>query len=98
MSIERTLCIVKPDAVEKRVQGKIIQRLLERAPAERPASLTVVPASALTVAPDAAASLGRAIEAVRIKIYSGPEQSVDWKVELGPPKKPEPAKKDPKKK
>ena len=29
MSIERTLCIIKPDAVEKRVQGKIIQRLLE---------------------------------------------------------------------
>ena len=29
MAIERTLCIVKPDAVEKRVQGKIIQRLLE---------------------------------------------------------------------
>src|SRR5689334_23542922 len=29
MSIERTLCIVKPDAVEKRAQGKIIQRLLE---------------------------------------------------------------------
>ena len=29
MAIERTLCIVKPDAVEKRVQGHIIQRLLE---------------------------------------------------------------------
>ena len=29
MSTERTLCIVKPDAVEKRVQGNIIQRLLE---------------------------------------------------------------------
>lgn len=29
MSKERTLCIVKPDAVEKRVQGAIIQRLLE---------------------------------------------------------------------
>ena len=29
MAIERTLCIVKPDAVEKRVQGKIIQHLLE---------------------------------------------------------------------
>jgi nucleoside-diphosphate kinase len=29
MSIERTLCIIKPDAVEKRVQGAIIQRLLE---------------------------------------------------------------------
>ena len=29
MSIERTLCIVKPDAVEKRAQGSIIQRLLE---------------------------------------------------------------------
>src|ERR1041384_3314357 len=29
MATERTLCIVKPDAVEKRVQGNIIQRLLE---------------------------------------------------------------------
>src|ERR1043165_5395434 len=29
MATERTLCIVKPDAVEKRVQGHIIQRLLE---------------------------------------------------------------------
>ena len=29
MSIERTLCIVKPDAVEKRAQGSIIQRLLD---------------------------------------------------------------------
>jgi nucleoside-diphosphate kinase len=29
MAIERTLCIIKPDAVEKRVQGHIIQRLLE---------------------------------------------------------------------
>jgi nucleoside-diphosphate kinase len=27
--MERTLCIVKPDAVEKRVQGAIIQRLSE---------------------------------------------------------------------
>src|SRR4051812_14433897 len=29
MAIERTLCIIKPDAVEKRVQGHIIQRLLD---------------------------------------------------------------------
>jgi len=29
MSIERTLCIVKPDAVEKRAQGSIVQRLLD---------------------------------------------------------------------
>ncbi|HEX4474054.1 MAG TPA: nucleoside-diphosphate kinase [Polyangiaceae bacterium] len=29
MSTERTLCIVKPDAVEKRVQGAILQRLQE---------------------------------------------------------------------
>jgi len=29
MAKERTLCIVKPDAVEKRVQGAILQRLLE---------------------------------------------------------------------
>jgi nucleoside-diphosphate kinase len=29
MAVERTLCIVKPDAVEKRAQGSIIQRLLE---------------------------------------------------------------------
>lgn len=29
MAIERTLCIIKPDAVEKRVQGAIVQRLLE---------------------------------------------------------------------
>jgi len=29
MAIERTLCIIKPDAVEKRVQGAILQRLLE---------------------------------------------------------------------
>ena len=29
MSIERTLCIVKPDAVEKKKQGHIVQRLLD---------------------------------------------------------------------
>src|SRR5260221_2956386 len=29
MAIERTLCIIKPDAVEKNVSGAIIQRLLE---------------------------------------------------------------------
>jgi nucleoside-diphosphate kinase len=29
MSVQRTLCIIKPDAVEKRKQGAIIQRLLE---------------------------------------------------------------------
>ena len=29
MSIERTLCIIKPDAVEKRKQGAILQRLLD---------------------------------------------------------------------
>jgi nucleoside-diphosphate kinase len=29
MAKERTLCIVKPDAVEKRVEGAIIQRLRE---------------------------------------------------------------------
>jgi nucleoside-diphosphate kinase len=29
MAIERTLCIVKPDAVEKRAQGHILQRLLD---------------------------------------------------------------------
>ena len=29
MALERTLCIIKPDAVEKGVQGKIIQRLIE---------------------------------------------------------------------
>ncbi len=29
MATERTLCIIKPDAVEKRAQGSIIQRLLE---------------------------------------------------------------------
>jgi len=29
MAKERTLCIVKPDAVEKRVDGAILQRLLE---------------------------------------------------------------------
>jgi nucleoside-diphosphate kinase len=29
MAKERTLCIVKPDAVEKRVQGAILQRLQE---------------------------------------------------------------------
>jgi nucleoside-diphosphate kinase len=29
MAKERTLCIVKPDAVEKRVQGAILHRLLE---------------------------------------------------------------------
>ncbi len=29
MSTQRTLCIIKPDAVEKRVQGAIVQRLLD---------------------------------------------------------------------
>ena len=29
MTVERTLCIIKPDAVEKRVQGAILQRLLD---------------------------------------------------------------------
>lgn len=29
MATERTLCIIKPDAVEKQVSGAIIQRLLE---------------------------------------------------------------------
>jgi nucleoside-diphosphate kinase len=29
MALERTLCIIKPDAVEKGVQGKIIQRLID---------------------------------------------------------------------
>lgn len=29
MAIQRTLCIIKPDAVEKRKQGAIIQRLLD---------------------------------------------------------------------
>ncbi|HTM44475.1 MAG TPA: nucleoside-diphosphate kinase [Polyangiaceae bacterium] len=29
MGIERTLCIIKPDAVEKRKQGHIVQRLLD---------------------------------------------------------------------
>lgn len=29
MATERTLCIIKPDAVEKNVSGAIIQRLLE---------------------------------------------------------------------
>jgi nucleoside-diphosphate kinase len=29
MAIERTLCIVKPDSLEKRVQGHILQRLLD---------------------------------------------------------------------
>src|SRR5512134_3716329 len=29
MAKERTLCIVKPDAVEKRKQGAILQRLLD---------------------------------------------------------------------
>ncbi len=29
MATQRTLCIIKPDAVEKRVQGAILQRLLE---------------------------------------------------------------------
>jgi nucleoside-diphosphate kinase len=29
MAIERTLCIIKPDAVEKRVSGHIVQRLLD---------------------------------------------------------------------
>ncbi|MEZ4220039.1 MAG: nucleoside-diphosphate kinase [Polyangiaceae bacterium] len=29
MAKQRTLCIIKPDAVEKRVQGHILQRLLD---------------------------------------------------------------------
>lgn len=29
MAIERTLCIIKPDAVEKRAQGAILQRILD---------------------------------------------------------------------
>ena len=29
MAIQKTLCIIKPDAVEKRVQGHILQRLLD---------------------------------------------------------------------
>lgn len=29
MSIERTLCIIKPDSLEKRVQGAILQQLLD---------------------------------------------------------------------
>ena len=29
MTFQRTLCIIKPDAVEKKAQGAIIQRLLE---------------------------------------------------------------------
>lgn len=29
MAIERTLCIIKPDAVEKKVSGAIVQRLLD---------------------------------------------------------------------
>jgi nucleoside-diphosphate kinase len=29
MATERTLCIIKPDAVEKRAQGEILRRILE---------------------------------------------------------------------
>ncbi len=29
MAIQRTLCIIKPDAVEKRKQGAVVQRLLD---------------------------------------------------------------------
>jgi len=29
MTIQRTLCIIKPDACERRVQGSILQRVLE---------------------------------------------------------------------
>jgi nucleoside-diphosphate kinase len=29
MAVERTLCIIKPDACEKRQQGNIVQRLLD---------------------------------------------------------------------
>ena len=29
MAVQRTLCIIKPDAVEKRVQGHVLQRLLD---------------------------------------------------------------------
>lgn len=44
MSIQRTLCIIKPDAVEKRKQGAILQRLLDegfRVLAMRQAHLTM---------------------------------------------------------
>ncbi|MEB2310553.1 MAG: nucleoside-diphosphate kinase [Sorangiineae bacterium] len=44
MSIQRTLCIIKPDAVEKRKQGAILQRLLDegfRVLALRQAHLTM---------------------------------------------------------
>jgi nucleoside-diphosphate kinase len=43
MTIERTLCIIKPDAVEKRKQGAVLQRLLDegfRVVAMRQAQLT----------------------------------------------------------
>ena len=29
MAVQRTLCIIKPDSVEKRKQGAILQRLLD---------------------------------------------------------------------
>ncbi|MFO0566151.1 MAG: nucleoside-diphosphate kinase [Polyangiaceae bacterium] len=47
MAIQRTLCIIKPDAVERRVQGHILQRLLDegfRVVALRQAHLTRVEA------------------------------------------------------
>lgn len=40
----------------------------------------------------------RAIESVRIKSFTGPEETVDWKVELPAPKKKEDPKKTPAKK
>lgn len=43
MTLERTLCIIKPDAVEKRKQGAVLQRLLDegfRVVAMRQAELT----------------------------------------------------------
>lgn len=43
MATERTLCIIKPDAVEKRKQGAVLQRLLDegfRVVAMRQAQLT----------------------------------------------------------
>jgi nucleoside-diphosphate kinase len=43
MTLERTLCIIKPDVVEKRKQGAVLQRLLDegfRVVAMRQAELT----------------------------------------------------------
>ncbi len=47
MSVQRTLCIIKPDAVEKKVSGHIIQRVLDegfRIVALRQAHLTLAQA------------------------------------------------------